>query len=520
MSLITQFENFYQVAVDNAQLKPRKTIIFEDDLKISNQQFLAYVDSVASYLQQAGIRKGDKVALLMANSWQFIVNFFAINKIGGVIVTVNNFLKEDEIAYILNDSQAKILFVTAKLEKEARNLIYKTGVQQIIWVDGVPLENEHHINYNNLLSNIAQKEVTIKNKLNELALIVYTSGTTGKPKGAMLSHKNLFSNIRSCMQQLRMQDGKIPMICYLPMFHAFTLTVTVLLPIVTNSGVVVIPSIATKGDFAKLLKQVLFKRVPFLCGVPDVFSALSRAQLPWYFHWFHNVKGFISGAAPLAEETINKFSASFKRGKLLQGYGITECSPVVSVNQPWANRTGSVGKALPGYEVATFDDAMNRLQAGEIGEICVKGDCVMMGYYNRPNDTAEAIINGWFKTGDIGKVDHDGFIFIVDRKKDLIISKGMNIYPREIEEIIYTHEKVNACAVVGLKDAEANETPVAYIELKEDVTASESEMKDYIRPHLAPYKQPRKIYFVEKLPRNATGKILKRELREELNKIL
>ena len=482
MSLITQFENFYQVAVDNAQLKPRKTIIFEDDLKISNQQFLAYVDSVASYLQQAGIRKGDKVALLMANSWQFIVNFFAINKIGGVIVTVNNFLKEDEIAYILNDSQAKILFVTAKLEKEARNLIYKTGVQQIIWVDGVPLENEHHINYNNLLSNIAQKEVTIKNKLNELALIVYTSGTTGKPKGAMLSHKNLFSNIRSCMQQLRMQDGKIPMICYLPMFHAFTLTVTVLLPIVTNSGVVVIPSIATKGDFAKLLKQVLFKRVPFLCGVPDVFSALSRAQLPWY--------------------------------------GITECSPVVSVNQPWANRTGSVGKALPGYEVATFDDAMNRLQAGEIGEICVKGDCVMMGYYNRPNDTAEAIINGWFKTGDIGKVDHDGFIFIVDRKKDLIISKGMNIYPREIEEIIYTHEKVNACAVVGLKDAEANETPVAYIELKEDVTASESEMKDYIRPHLAPYKQPRKIYFVEKLPRNATGKILKRELREELNKIL
>jgi long-chain acyl-CoA synthetase len=211
---------------------------------------------------------------------------------------------------------------------------------------------------------------------------------------------------------------------------------------------------------------------------------------------------------------MRNFAASFKRGTLIQGYGISECSPVVSVNLPWENRVGSVGKPLPSYQVEVFDEEMKQLPRDSIGEICVKGGCVMMGYYNRPNDTAETIIDGWFRTGDIGRVDKDGFVFIVDRKKDLIISKGMNIYPREIEEIIYTNEKVNACAVIGIRDSEANETPVAYVELKEDVTATESELKDYIRPHLAPFKQPRKIIFIEKLPRNATGKILKRELRE------
>jgi len=244
---------------------------------------------------------------------------------------------------------------------------------------------------------------------------------------------------------------------------------------------------------------------------------LSKAKLPWYFHWFHAVKGFISGAAPLAEETVRKFAATFKRGVLIQGYGISECSPVVAVNTPWENCVGSVGKPLPGYEVECFDDNMQQVARGVIGEICVRGDCVMMGYYNRPDDTKEAIIDGWFRTGDIGKVDKDGFIFIVDRKKDLIISKGMNIYPREIEEVIYTNDKVNACAVVGVKDIEANETPVAYIELKEGESATEAEFKEYIRPHLAPFKQPRKVYFMEKLPRNATGKILKRELRDIVN---
>ncbi len=511
-----QYQNLYNIVTTNAQQSPNKVIIHEEDIKITNLQLLEYVDTVASYLADYGIQAGDKVALVMSNSWQYIVNLFAIGKLGGVVVGINNFLKEDEISYILNDSQAKILFSSAKFAKETKEQIIKTDVKKIIWVDGLPLENDKNIDYTKLIHAPLNTAKFANLTANDLAFIVYTSGTTGKPKGAMLAFKNIHSNVCSCLEQLKVKHGKIPMICYLPMFHAFTLTVTVLLPIVTNSGVVVIRSIATKGDFAKLIKQILLKRIPYFTGVPDVYSALAKAKLPWYFHWFHNVKGFISGAAPLAEETMRRFANSFKRGTLVQGYGISECSPVVSVNVPWANRVGSVGKALPSYQVECFDDEMKQLQRGEIGEICVKGDCVMMGYFNRPKDTEETIINGWFKTGDIGKVDEDGYVFILDRKKDLIISKGMNIYPREIEEIIYTHNKVNACAVIGIKDNEANETPVAYIELKEHETATEAEIRDFMRPHLAPFKQPRKIIFIDNLPRNATGKILKRELRDRL----
>ncbi|MEN9946363.1 MAG: hypothetical protein RLZZ293_749 [Pseudomonadota bacterium] len=513
------YRNLYHIALTNAQAKPNKIIISDGENKITNQQLLNYADNIAAMLHYYGIQQGDKVALVMSNSWQFIANILAISKLGAVQVAINNFLKQDEINYILNDSQAKILFSSAKFANETRAQLGKSEICKIVWVDGLPIENDRNLDYNKIVQNFYNYPSTPYANLEakQLAAIVYTSGTTGRPKGAMLSYNNFEANLTGCMKLLNINSSNIKMVCYLPMFHAFTLTVTVLLPLFSNGEIIVIRSIATKGDFANLLKQVLWKRVPYFAGVPDVFSALSRANLPWYFHWLHNVKGFICGAAPLAEETMHKFARKFKRGKLLQGYGISECSPVVSVNVPWANRIGSVGLALPNCQVECFDDNMQQLDRNQVGEICIKGDCVMMGYFNRPQDTAEAVVNGWFRTGDIGKVDQDGYIFILDRKKDLIISKGMNIYPREIEEIIYTHEKVNACAVIGIRDNEANEIPVAYIELKPEIQATEVEFKEFIRSQLAPFKQPRRIIFIEQLPRNATGKILKRELRELAN---
>lgn len=510
--------NLYHIVETNAKQSPKKTIIFEEDLEISNQELKSRVDAVAEFLYNRGIKPQDKIALVMSNSWQFIVNLFAISKVGAVIVPINNFLKEDELAYILNDSQAKMLFSSFKFAKETQKLYQKTDVETIVWVDGIPIENEINIDHAKIID---QKPPIVKEafpaKINDTAFIVYTSGTTGRPKGAMLSFKNVFSNCEGSKNLMGLKNGQLKLLCYLPMFHAFTLTVTVILPIYSNSGVIVIRSITGIKDFKNLLKQLLIKRCPFFTGVPDIYNAMAKAKLPWYFHWFHNVKGFISGAAPLSEEVHKRFSQSFKRGTLLEGYGISECSPIVSCNSPKANRRGSVGQPLQGYEVKIFDEQMNEVPVGESGEICVKGDCVMQGYYNRPKDTEEAIVNGWFKTGDIGKVDADGFVFIVDRLKDLIIHKGMNIYPREIEELLYTHEKINACAVIGEKDEAANETPIAYVELKEDQTATENEIKNFIKPSLAAFKMPRKIIFMEKLPRNATGKILKRELRD-LNK--
>jgi long-chain acyl-CoA synthetase len=518
------FKNLYDIAIANAKKAPNKTIITEDGLKLSNREFKERIDQVAEYLKNhLGVKPDDKVAIFMSNSWQYIVNVFAISKIGAVVVFINNFLKEDEIAYILNDSQSKLLFSSTKYAKETQNLMKKTDVRQIIWVDGVPpFENEKNIVYDKVCHPSAISGVVggdpYPSKLEDTGFIFYTSGTTGKPKGAMISFKNIFSNAEGGIRLMKAKDGQLKLICYLPMFHAFTFTATIMVPIYTNSGVIVIKSLSGIKDFKKLLKTLLFSRCKYFTGVPDVYSAMAKAKLPWYFHWFHNVKGFISGAAPISDEVQNRFNKSFRKGELLQGYGITECSPIVSCNSVAENRFGSVGRPLLDYRVKIVDDDMNTLAVGESGEICVTGDNVMKGYYNRPQETAETIIDGWFKTGDIGYLDKDGYIFIIDRKKDLIIHKGMNIYPREIEEVLYTHSKVNACAIIGIKDKEGNEVPIAYIELKENETATEAEIKDFLKPNLAIFKQPRKVIFVEKLPRNATGKILKRELRDQIQK--
>lgn len=513
------FNNLYDIVVKNAYTAPKKTIISEEDLKISNAEFKTYIDLVAEFLKNTlAIQADDKVAIFMSNSWQFIVNAFAISKIGAVVVLINNFLKEDEIAYILNDSQAKLLFSSVKYAKETQNLLQKTDIRQIIWANGAPpLINAKNIAYDTILE-ASTNNFTAPFPFNvqDTGFILYTSGTTGKPKGAMLSFKNIFSNCEGGKKIMKVKNGALKLICYLPMFHAFTFTATIIVPIYTNSGLIVIRGLNGIKDFKNLLKVLLFSRCQYFIGVPDIYNAMAKAKLPWYFHWLHNVRGFISGAAPISQESQNRFNQSFRRGKLLQGYGVTECSPIVSCNSVEDNRVGSVGRALLDYQIKIVDEDMNSLPNGESGEICVKGDNVMKGYYNRPKETTEAIIDGWFKTGDIGYLDQDGYIFIIDRKKDLIIHKGMNIYPSEIENILYTHKKINACAVIGMKDTEDNEAPVAYLELKENETAAEAEFKEFLKPHLATFKQPRRIFFIEKLPRSATGKILKRELRNQI----
>ncbi|MFC2491578.1 MAG: AMP-binding protein, partial [Campylobacter curvus] len=224
----------------------------------------------------------------------------------------------------------------------------------------------------------------------------------------------------------------------------------------------------------------------------------------------------IGGAAPLAKQTIDDFKVKFPHARLVEGYGLSECSPVVAANLYDKQKSLSVGPALEGYEVKIVNDEMIEVGTGEIGEIIVKGDCVMQGYFGMPNITDETIINGWLKTGDLGKVDDEGFIYIVDRKKDLIISKGINIYPREIEEVLYKLEEVEAAAVIGIKDEHADEEVAAFIQLKDGMDLDEKQVRDYLKKHLANFKIPKSIYFAEQLPRNATGKVLKRVLKEQV----
>ncbi len=508
-----RFDTFYEVLKHHATKRPKKVAYFIGDRKITFERMLLKVDTVARFLELIGIHPGDRVAIYMANSLEFIVTLLAAQKLGAIPVPINSFLKEEELLFILNDCEAKVLAASADFSKELQNIFSRSKVQKILWEGEYNGLDENNISFNEILANLESHEKLTQNvDIDDTAVIIYTSGTTGKPKGAMLSYRNIFSNILG-VEQLLAITPKERFIVYLPMFHAFTLTVTILMPLYFGSPVVIIRSIM---PFSNIIKQMLLKRVTIFVGVPDVYNALSKARLPWYFHMFNAVKFYISGAAALPEDTLERFRKKFKKGVLLEGYGLSEASPVVAVNRPNKQKPRSVGPALPGVTVKIVDEEMVELPRGEIGEIIVKGDNVMQGYLNRPEATAETIVGGWLKTGDLGYMDEDGFIFIVDRKKDLIISKGINIYPREIEEVLMHHPSIKVAAVIGMKDERSGEVPVAYVELEEGSSIGENEIKRYLREHLANFKVPKAIYIVDELPKNATGKVLKRVLKERL----
>jgi len=305
-------------------------------------------------------------------------------------------------------------------------------------------------------------------------------------------------------------------IVYLPMFHSFTLSIMVILPLYTTTSIVIVKSVF---PFANVLKQVLLKRVTIFLGAPQIYNALNKAKIPWYFMWFNKIRGFISGSAPLSEQVLIDFRKKFKNATMLEGYGLSECSPAVSINPFDEQRNMSVGIPLPNYEVKIVDEELIEVESETIGELIVKGDCVMQGYYKNEEATKNTIVNSWLRTGDLAKKDKDGFIYIVDRIKDLIISKGINIYPREIEEHIYKIEQVDAVAVIGIADESLDEKIVAFVQLKEDIEKpiSTSEIRAYLKEHLANFKIPKNIYIIDEIPRNATNKVLKRKLKENIN---
>lgn len=506
------YNNFYEVLERNAREFRKKPAYFIDDKKVTWEEVKKKVDTFARTLELLGVKKEDKIPLYVANSLEFIIAYLATQKIGAIPVPINTFLKEDEVAFIVNDVEAELMVASSKLACNIPTIRSKTKVKKIIWEGDYKDLDENNISFSEILANYEAHESIELPKLEDLAVIIYTSGTTGKPKGAMLTYKNIFSNILGVNEIVKITN-KDRFIAYLPMFHSFTMTVNLLLPMYSASPVVIIRSIM---PFSNIIKQTLLKRVTIFTGVPDVYSALSRAKLPFYFHWLNKVRFFISGAAPLPGEVLNRFKSKFKKAPLLEGYGLSETSPVVAVNRPELQKPGSVGPTIPGVEVKIVNDDLVEVPVGEAGEIIVKGDNVMKGYYKREDATAETIINGWLLTGDIGKVDEDGYIYILDRKKDLIISRGVNIYPREIEEVCLKFPGVKECAVVGKKDENHGEIPIAFIEPEEDVKVDVRELRKFLKSHLANYKLPKEIYIVDNLPKNATGKVLKRVLREKL----
>lgn len=515
MGLEYKYNNFYEILEANNKTNPKKKIIYTETDKLTNSELIEKVDKLATYLQNSGIVKDDKVAIVLNNSEHFVISLFAITKIGAIAVPINNFLKKEELEYILNNCDAKMLVSNSSFSKELIDVLTTTKIEKIIWSDNPKIKNNQNSYIEDIYittDNIVKEIYTPS--LDDTAIIIYTSGTTGHPKGAMLSFRNILSNSISGTQRFNI-TSKDRFIVYLPMFHSFTLSIMVVLPIFNNCSMVIVKSIF---PFANVLKQVLLKRVTIFLGAPQIYNALNKAKIPWYFMWFNSIRGFVSGSAPLSEQVLIDFKKKFKKATMLEGYGLSECSPAVSINTLEKQKVLSVGIPLLSYEVKIVDDELIELKAGEVGELIVKGDCVMQGYYNNQEATDSTIVNGWLRTGDLAKVDEDGYIYIVDRKKDLIIAKGVNVYPREIEELIFKLDGVDSTAVVGIQDETKDEKIVAFIQLKEDIKVelSEKDVKSYLKEHLANFKVPKHIYFIEELPKNATNKVLKRKLKEDI----
>lgn len=484
----------------------RKSALKLGNKKLSYKELEILSAKTANFiLDKFSVSKTEPIGILMDNSIEYPIVLFGILKAGCSFVPINTFLKNSEIEFILKDSGIRVLFISSRFLESLKDVEFvNLGITVIISDKKIP----EYINLGEIFKGDF-KERNIDVMVSDIAGILYTSGTTGKPKGAMLTHKNFCSNIVQAVSFIEV-DEKERFLLILPMFHSFTLTVCVFTPIYLGATVVIQKDLR---GLHRIIKTLIIDRVTIIVGIPHLFKILMGMRFPTFFLKLISVKICISGAAPLGEELAREFKVRFKI-PLLEGYGLTEASPVVSINPPGKERYGSVGLALPGVETRIIDDNGNELRKNEPGELVIKGDNVMKGYLNKPEDTALVLKEGWLYTGDIARVDDDGYIFIVDRKKDMLISHGMNVYPKEIEDVLIRHPLIKEAAVIGRKDPRRGEIPVAFIVKKENnAQLTERELIDLCKQNLAGYKVPHRIEFIDSLPKSPTGKVLKRMLK-------
>jgi len=463
------------------------------------------VEMAAGGLQSLGIGPGDCVALILPNCPQFVISYFATVRLGATVVPINPLLAPAEVVYIAADSGARAVVAIEQTAPLAQAAAAQCPDLQHVIVSGESVP-AGAIDFAALMAG-PPGDLPEPGADADIAALMYTSGTTGRAKGAMLSHTNLVANAQSCADGVRMTPDDI-FLTVLPLFHSFGATVCMITPVLVGATSVLLP----RFDALPALQAIEAERVTLFAGVPSMFAwltALKAERVPDT----SSLRLCISGGAPLPTEIIEPFEARYG-SCLLEGYGPTEASPVVSCNRARdTRRIGSVGPPLPGVEVQIQDDEGRQIPAGEVGEICVRGANVMQGYWHAPEQTAETMRAGWLLTGDLGRVDDQGYIYIVDRKKDLIIVGGLNVYPREVENVLRELPEVRDCAAIGVKSAMQGERVKAFVELHEGQGLDEERALTHCHERLARYKVPRSIEVIATLPRSATGKVLKRELR-------
>jgi long-chain acyl-CoA synthetase len=450
---------------------------------------------VAGWLREHDVRPGDPVGVMLPNVLAFPVLYYGVLRAGGVVVPMNPLLKAREVKHYLGDSGARWVFAWETAAPEAAAGAAEAGAQAVT-VDGSTLEE---------IAGWPSSPEPAPRADDDTAIVLYTSGTTGTPKGAELTHANMSTNASvSASSLFDLGPDDVVMGC-LPLFHAFGQTCGLNAAVVAGASLTLIP----RFDAATALKVIERDRVTVFEGVPTMYVAMVQAG--GGVADTSTLRVCVSGGAALPGEILRSFKETFG-AEILEGYGLSETSPVASFNRRGNTRPGSIGIPIDGVEMRVVDAEGADVPVGEVGEIAIRGSNVMKGYRNRPDATAEAIRDGWFHSGDMARMDEDGFFYIVDRKKDLIIRGGFNVYPREIEEVLYEHPAVLEAAVIGLPHPTHGEEVGAAVVLRPGAEATVEELRDYVKERVAAYKYPRRVWLADSLPKGPTGKIVKREI--------
>jgi long-chain acyl-CoA synthetase len=492
-------ENLATILTDTAAEHGDRTAFKLDDVELTYSVLDNSSARIAALLRAKGLERGDRVGLMMPNVPYFPAIYYGVLRAGGIVVPMNVLLKGREVAFYLGDSGARFLFAWHDFAEAAEAGAGEAGAETILVKPG---------EFEQLVMEHEPAEEVADASAEDTAVILYTSGTTGKPKGAELTHANLRRNCTVTQTTLGQFSHEDVMLGALPLFHTFGQTCTMNSAVAIGACVTMLP----RFDPEKALEIIERDKVTVFQGVPTMYNAMLHADAADTVD-ASCLRLCMSGGAAIPVELIRGFEEKFGCA-ILEGYGLSETSPVASFNHPDKERKpGSIGTPIDGVEMQIWDDDGNEVPQGEVGEIVVRGHNVMKGYWERPEATEESIDDdGWFRTGDMAKMDEDGYFFIVDRKKDLIIRGGYNVYPREIEEVLYEHPAIQEAAVVGVPDESLGEEVGAAVVLKQGESLEADEIKAYVKEQVAAYKYPRKVWFEDELPKGPTGKILKREI--------
>ncbi|KWW19982.1 long-chain fatty acid--CoA ligase [Peribacillus simplex] len=533
----------YSFLKESAEEFPGKASIHFQGKELSYREVYESALKFAAYLKSIGLQKGERVAVMLPNCPQGVISFFGILMAGGVVVQTNPTYTERELEYQMKDSGAKMILVMDILFPRVTAIASRTNIEHIIVTAikeylpfpknliypfiqkkqyGIVVKVEHagnHHLFTEIMKRKIPEEVLEPIDVNEdLALLQYTGGTTGFPKGVMLTHKNLLANTKMCNAWLyKNRRGEERVLAILPFFHVYGMTTVLVLSVMEGNTMIIMP----KFDIEVTLKTIQKQKPTMFPGAPTMYiGLLNHPDIGKYD--LSSINACISGSAALPLEVQEQFE-KITGGKLVEGYGLSETSPVTHANFIWDQPRvkGSIGLPWPDTDSVILSlDTGEELPPNEIGEIAIKGPQVMQGYWNRPEETESTFKNGWLLTGDLGYMDEQGFFYVVERKKDTIIAGGFNIYPREVEEVLYEHEAIQEVVVAGIPDPYRGETVKAYVVLKKNANATEAELNEFARKSLASYKVPRSYEFREELPKTTIGKILRRVLIEEEKKKL